>query len=150
VGRVRIGRRTRQCLHDAPCALAVAPKGLCADVPRQLAAIGVGYDGQPESREALRVARALALAAGARLRLRAVVDDRLQSTGWTPTGGPDPPEIWDDVIELVVLSEEVDLLVIGSRRWGAPARVLLGGTGEELMHDARCSVMVVPRLVSTG
>jgi nucleotide-binding universal stress UspA family protein len=43
------------------------------------------------------------------------------------------------------LSDEVDLLVIGSRRWGRAARVLLGGTGESLMHGARCPVMVVPR-----
>lgn len=46
--------------------------------------------------------------------------------------------------ELIALSGEVDLLVIGSRRWGPAVRVLLGSTGEELMHNARCSVMVVP------
>lgn len=43
------------------------------------------------------------------------------------------------------LSDDVDLLVIGSRRWGAVARVLLGTTGETLMHDAGCPVVVVPR-----
>jgi nucleotide-binding universal stress UspA family protein len=43
------------------------------------------------------------------------------------------------------LSVEVDLLVLGSRRWGPLTRVLLGGTGEALMHGARSSVMVVPR-----
>ncbi len=43
------------------------------------------------------------------------------------------------------LSDEVDLLVIGSRRWGPLTRVLLGGTGEALMHGARSSIMVVPR-----
>ena len=50
-----------------------------------------------------------------------------------------PPE------ELIALSDEVDLLVIGSRRWGSAARVLLGGTGEAVMHKARCLVMLVPR-----
>jgi nucleotide-binding universal stress UspA family protein len=35
--------------------------------------------------------------------------------------------------------------VIGSRRWGAAARLLLGSIGEALMHSARCPVMVVPR-----
>lgn len=39
----------------------------------------------------------------------------------------------------------VDLLVIGSRRWGATARVLLGSIGETLMHDASCPILVVPR-----
>ncbi|MDQ6732041.1 MAG: universal stress protein [Actinomycetota bacterium] len=42
-------------------------------------------------------------------------------------------------------SRGADLLVIGSRRWGAPARVILGGTGEGLAHGARCALLVVPR-----
>jgi nucleotide-binding universal stress UspA family protein len=46
---------------------------------------------------------------------------------------------------LLEFSQEVDLLVIGSRRWGPLARVLLGGTGEALVHGARCSLLVVPR-----
>ncbi|MGO9496454.1 MAG: universal stress protein [Solirubrobacteraceae bacterium] len=46
---------------------------------------------------------------------------------------------------LMELCEQVDLLVIGSRRWGGAARVLLGGTGEALMHDATAAVLVVPR-----
>jgi nucleotide-binding universal stress UspA family protein len=46
---------------------------------------------------------------------------------------------------LLKLSEEVDLLVIGSRRWGPVARLLLGSTGEALAHDASCSLLVVPR-----
>ncbi|MGO9884821.1 MAG: universal stress protein, partial [Solirubrobacteraceae bacterium] len=46
---------------------------------------------------------------------------------------------------LLALSNDVDLLVIGSRRWGPSARVLLGTTGEALLHDAACSVLTVPR-----
>ena len=46
---------------------------------------------------------------------------------------------------LLALSEEVDLLVIGSRRWGPLARVLLGGTGQQLGQGSRCSLLVVPR-----
>jgi nucleotide-binding universal stress UspA family protein len=46
---------------------------------------------------------------------------------------------------LVKLSENVDLLVIGSRHWGAMARLLLGSTGEVLAHDAACPLLVVPR-----
>jgi nucleotide-binding universal stress UspA family protein len=46
---------------------------------------------------------------------------------------------------LLALSREVDLLVIGSRRWGPMARVLLGGTGETLLHGAHCPMLVVPR-----
>ena len=46
---------------------------------------------------------------------------------------------------LLELSEHVDLLVIGSRNWGPAARLLLGSTGEALMHDAACAVLAVPR-----
>ena len=46
---------------------------------------------------------------------------------------------------LLALSERVDLMVIGSRRWGPAARLLLGATGEALMHDAACAVLAVPR-----
>ena len=46
---------------------------------------------------------------------------------------------------LMELGEQADLLVIGSRRWGAATRVLLGSTGEALLYDAGCPVLVVPR-----
>jgi nucleotide-binding universal stress UspA family protein len=46
---------------------------------------------------------------------------------------------------LLELSKDVDLLVIGSRNWGPAARVLLGSTGEAIMHDAACAVLAVPR-----
>jgi nucleotide-binding universal stress UspA family protein len=46
---------------------------------------------------------------------------------------------------LLELSESVDLLLIGSRRWGPLARVILGTTGEALLHDASCPVLVAPR-----
>lgn len=46
---------------------------------------------------------------------------------------------------LLELSEHVDLLVIGSRDWGPTARLLLGSTGEALMHDAASAILAVPR-----
>jgi nucleotide-binding universal stress UspA family protein len=46
---------------------------------------------------------------------------------------------------LLSLSEQVDLLVIGSRRWGPVNRLLLGSTGEAVLHDAACPVLTVPR-----
>lgn len=38
-----------------------------------------------------------------------------------------------------------DLLVLGSRRWGPMARLVIGSTGEELVREAPCSLLVVPR-----
>jgi nucleotide-binding universal stress UspA family protein len=46
---------------------------------------------------------------------------------------------------LLDLCADVDLLVIGSRRWGAVARVLLGSTGESLAYHATCPILIVPR-----
>jgi nucleotide-binding universal stress UspA family protein len=47
--------------------------------------------------------------------------------------------------QLAALSEDVDLLVVGSRGWGPARRVLLGGTSHHLVHHATCPVLVVPR-----
>lgn len=46
--------------------------------------------------------------------------------------------------KLAALSERVDLLVIGSRRWGAAAHLLLGGTGEVLVRECRAPLLIVP------
>jgi nucleotide-binding universal stress UspA family protein len=46
---------------------------------------------------------------------------------------------------LLELAQDLDLLVIGSRHWGPASRVLLGSTGEAIMHDAACAVLAVPR-----
>ena len=135
----------------------------------RLAVIGAGYDGTPEAEQAIRQAGSLARAADARLRVRAVVDDRLPvcrmdsgaplrpgdvGRGHRPrdrvaaqaaqreasaTGADFTVEVGfgAPVDELIALSGEVDLLVIGSRRWGPAVRVLLGSTGEALMHNAQ-------------
>ena len=63
VGRVRIGKRTRQLLCHFRCALAVAPRGLAAAPGRRLSHVGVGYDGSEESQAALALAGSIAVAA---------------------------------------------------------------------------------------
>ena len=47
--------------------------------------------------------------------------------------------------ELRKASEAADLLVIGSRAWGAVGRVILGSTSDRVIHDAGSPVLVVPR-----
>jgi nucleotide-binding universal stress UspA family protein len=177
-GSVRIGNRTRQLLSDAPCAVAVAPRGFGARPARPFGTVGVGYDGGPDALRALHSAAALATAAGAKLRVRAVLDDQLPSVGWLHEDRAGVQAMWDEMLDpqarslrdatqravsatgadaeidvrfggpagsLIELSGEVDLLIVGSRRWGPDARVLLGSTGETLMHQASCPVIVVPR-----
>ncbi|HEX2104782.1 MAG TPA: universal stress protein [Solirubrobacteraceae bacterium] len=51
---------------------------------------------------------------------------------------------------LVELSERVDLLVVGSRRWGPVRRTLLGSTSARLIRKAGSPVVVVPRGIATG
>ena len=178
MGRVRISRRTRQLLYDGRCALAVAPRGLSEATDFHLRTVGVGYDDGPESKQALAFAEALAVAAGARLLVRGVVDDRIPPVGWSESGRERVVAMWNELLGPAVdalranaeaavratgadaetqvlagdparvlgqLATEVDLLAIGSRRWGAAARVLLGSIGETLMHDASCPIVVVPR-----
>jgi nucleotide-binding universal stress UspA family protein len=178
-GSVHIGSRTRQLLSDSRCAIAVAPRGLSERPTQRLACIGVGYDGAPESETALALAGSLALRAGATLRVRGVVDDRVPMVGWQSAVREQVLAMWDELLSpqvaallerareaseatgaelaevdvrrggpadaLIELCEQVDLLMIGSRRWGEAARVLLGRTGEALMHGAGAPVLVVPR-----
>ncbi len=66
MGRVFVGDDTREGLNGAPCAVAVSPAGH-ANRPNVLREIGVGYDGSPESKHALAVARELAAIGGSKL-----------------------------------------------------------------------------------
>ena len=49
------------------------------------------------------------------------------------------------VIALEQFSNDVDLLVCGSRGYGPLGSVLLGGVSRRLVHRAACPVIVVPR-----
>lgn len=40
---------------------------------------------------------------------------------------------------------DADLLVVGSRRWGPLARLVIGSTGEDLVRESPCSLLLVPR-----
>jgi nucleotide-binding universal stress UspA family protein len=175
-GRVRIGKRTRQLMCNFECALAVAPRGMHARPDFSLRRIAVGYDRSPESESAVALAGWIGKACGAQLDVCAVVDDRVSqirvfgadewehvvrqeinraraSTIAAAKGAS--ADAHTEVLRgrpadaLLALSERVDLLVIGSRRWGPTKRVLLGSTGEVVMHDAACPVLAVPRPTET-
>ncbi|MGA2014058.1 MAG: universal stress protein [Solirubrobacteraceae bacterium] len=171
-GRTRIGRRGRQLLQDTAFALGVARHGLHQD-GLALRRVGVGYDDGPESAAALELAAVVARGAGAQLAVHTVIDNRAPAFGaawslgelastWeqsrelahaqaeraaTATGVANEvtSAIGDPAHELRRLTDEVDLLVVGSRRWGRLARIVLGSVGEGLMADSGCSVIVVPR-----
>jgi nucleotide-binding universal stress UspA family protein len=50
--------------------------------------------------------------------------------------------------ELILASEDLDLLVLGSRRWGPVKRLALGSTAERVIRHAACPVLVPPRTAS--
>jgi nucleotide-binding universal stress UspA family protein len=53
--------------------------------------------------------------------------------------------VGDPAVELANAAQGADLLVLGSRHWGRLERIALGSTGEELLHEAPCSLLFVPR-----
>jgi nucleotide-binding universal stress UspA family protein len=170
--RVLAGDDAAATLHCAPCAVAVASRGLAAS-PRALSRIGVGLDDSRESRLALEVARRLAHSAGAALRAITVVtpsvplwpaiafnmawagddpsmlhsDDRLLDATSAELGAGAAPETmfgtpWKELSER---SADLDLLVVGSRGRGPLRRLVLGSTSTRLARHAACSLLVTPR-----
>jgi nucleotide-binding universal stress UspA family protein len=51
---------------------------------------------------------------------------------------------------LIAASEQLDLLICGSRAYGPPRAVLLGGVSRRLVSEARCPVIVLARGGDTG
>jgi nucleotide-binding universal stress UspA family protein len=53
--------------------------------------------------------------------------------------------IWGDAApELITASRDLDLLVMGARTHAGVRRALFGGVSSRLLHDAKCSVAVLP------
>lgn len=170
VGRTFLGSVAHGLLHGAPAPVATAPRGYARRPRLAPRLIAVAYDGTPEAEAALGHAESLALDTGARLRLLAVA--AIPATpatmlGYTPPM-PKPAAavlvdglatidpgvdaetrvLGDHSIADAIVADcgtEVDLLVVGSRGYGAFSRVMIGSVAAELIHEARCPVLVVPR-----
>ena len=136
LGRVRLADDTRAALNGARCAVAVAPAGYRTEPPSLMREIGVGYDGSPESEQALALARALAHETAAKLSAfrvvavpgyvfhgRTAVDGTLikdlvdeARAQIAAIDGVEPHAAYGDVAEeLALYSASLDLLVLGSR-----------------------------------
>jgi nucleotide-binding universal stress UspA family protein len=170
-GRAMLGDDTRGALNGAPCAVVVASRGY-AEAPRPLAKIGVAYNGSPESAAALILAKQLAAPTNATVHALEVVS--IPSYAYAgvmvpPIGEGIQPMIDEaesrmkelaDVEgeavyglageELAAFGDRVDLLVVGSRGYGPVKRLVLGSTSDYLQRHARCSLLVLPRAVSSG
>jgi nucleotide-binding universal stress UspA family protein len=164
LGRVRIGDDASAALNGAPCSIAIAPTNY-SQQPGAMRAIGIGYDGSPESEHALSVARMLAGASGAKLSALEAVS--LPSEAFLGPGAVDntPRRLLDDARgriaalgdvephaaygqpaeELALYSASLDLLIVGSRGYGPIGRLIHGSTSQQLAHSARCPLLVLTR-----
>ena len=164
-GRAMLGDDTRSAVNGAPCAVAVAPTGY-AQNRKALERIGVGYDGSRESEAALAVARELAAPTHAVIRAEHIVGLPTYAYGAI---GPAVLANLDAAVEnaekrmqelegvqghadyglssedLADFSEEVDLLVVGSRGYGPWGRLVHGSTSSRLARHTRGPLLIVPR-----
>jgi nucleotide-binding universal stress UspA family protein len=172
VGRLVLGGVAHGLVTGAPCPVGVAPDGYRGRAPRALKLVGVAYDGGPEADEALDFAIRLAAASGAGLRLWFVVEPTgaggasaeryAELTRYFHDWGekrlalgldrvPDGIVTGSEVLEgdpaaaICEAAADVDLLVCGSRGYGALRRVLAGSTARRLLDGAPCPVVIVPR-----
>lgn len=165
IGRLLAGDDAKHTMHLAPVAVAVAPVDYALADPR-IETIGVGWDGGAQAAKALAVAQEIAADRGASVHALTVSTEPL----WPPAGGVGPNDLTEAEVppgaktvdalagvhateatgvaaeELARFADEVDLLVIGSRRSGVVTRLLLGSTADMLLHSARHPLLVVPRV----
>jgi len=168
-GRVMIGDDTRAALNGSPCAVAIAARGY-AEHPTPISKVGVGYNASPEAKAALAVAKRVAAPTHATVHALEVVSIPTYAyTGLMPPTigeGMDAmlaeaaarlgrlPDVQGRAVygltgeELAAFSDEVDILVVGSRSYGPVRRLVLGSTSDFLERHARCSLLVLPRGVS--
>ena len=162
----------RRVLQSAPCPIAITPPAYADRAETVLRRIGVGYEPTPEGVAALATAHELAARAGGELRAVGValpvapfaIDDARDQTpyldeerravraGLEYAVGDLPgvvPTVLDARIgspggELVDVSDDLDLLVCGSRRRSPLHVLLLGSVTERLLEDAACPLLIVP------
>ena len=161
VARTLHGDLVADAIFTAPCAVAVACETRRAHEPRL---IGVGWNGTPESYEALEWATQLAERTGASVQILRALDAR-HPEGTEPEAGvrsraielrdhtrlraqADTTLEWGDAAPLLIgMSRGLDLLVLGSRARGPVGRTILGSVSTDIVHHAECPVVVLPRRV---
>ena len=173
IERRHIGLMERM-VHGAPCAIAIAPEGYAERPAGAFSRIGVGYADTAEGRAAVAEAREIArlsgadgvkLIAGAGLtgallgyaamsaalpeaEAEMLEEARTSAERTARAGaGHDSVEVRheDPAHLLVACSEQLDLLVLGSRDYGPLRHVLLGSVSAAVMRESRCPVVVLPR-----
>lgn len=157
VGRDSGGHVTRSLLRRAPCPVAVAPLSVPLAPGAPVERIGVAYDSSPMARWALHAAIGIAVAADARIVLLAAAPTTEHAATWLhvarlAVAGKAPCEscalAGDAPAALARASQDLDLLVCGTRGRGLPVAAMLGSVSAHLVSHAHCPVIVVPPAVA--
>lgn len=170
--RVLAGSVAETLLSGAPVPVAIAPRGYGDRPTVSLDVIGCGFNGSAEARAALDLAHDFAVRRGARLRLLGIhpplafpgvssgaleyrsVDDALRESlrqqldeAASALDRSAETRLLDGnpAAALTEQSEQLDLLVVGSRGFGPVRSVVLGSVSRALAREAACPVVVVPR-----
>ena len=175
IRRVLPGNIAHELLSGAAAPVAIAPHGYDEQDRRPLATVGVAFDGSSEAEQALLAARELARRAGATLRILTIVEPfafGAVPVSTLDTGTPASRLVEEElravhetavaesrgVVEvegilghgdpsdaLLEQTQELDVLIAGSRGYGPLGAVLLGSTTRTLMHGAACPLIIIPR-----
>lgn len=158
LGRALRGDTAADVAFTAPCGVVVAQPGRGSGPPRR---IGVAWDQTPAADEALEWGIRFVEQTGGELQILRVLEPRHRE-GTQPgvhdkirLGAAqeeaalrvkaDAQVLWGDPVpELLKVSHDLDLLVMGSRVHGPVRRMLFGSTSTRLIHEAHCPVVVLP------
>ncbi|MEA2253156.1 MAG: hypothetical protein QOG70_3398 [Solirubrobacteraceae bacterium] len=172
VGRLVAGDTACSVLQGSLAPVIVTPR---LELPslRERPVIGLGYDGSGASRTALAWAGRLADAVRGTVRVLTVAQSPglvvcagsygIDWDALAPERRAHAVQLAADAVDelgdratgraidgtaherLRAFSEEVDVLVLGSRGYGPVRRTLLGSTSDRLVHGAACPVVLIPR-----
>jgi nucleotide-binding universal stress UspA family protein len=169
LGRIVPGSTGQQLVHDTPRAVAVVPRGWQPRPEHPLTHIGCAYDGSPEAGAALATAVTLTRELGGHLDvmrafwsaplsgvsgIAAAADLEARGHAGLGTVVQDLPAdvdararlmLNDPARAIVARSRGIDLLVLGSRAYGPLRSVWAGSVARQVLNDAACPVIVVPR-----
>lgn len=171
IGRVLLGDAGARLASGAPCAVAVTPRGWADASPDRIRKIGIGFEATPDAEAALTYGSELAGKLGASVLILGVIPakvhrgrggfsdlaywnllkEEMEDNLAEATKRANVDEVESEiragfpVDELTRASNDLDLLVLGSRSYGPVRRVLLGGTSVPVMRSSACPVVVVPR-----
>lgn len=165
-GRTGVGSTAARLLEGARCAVAVVPVGW--EPAGDWVPVGSGFVDAVEGRAATKGAHLLARAAGARMRVLAVVQPRAWMDGAEEevaedlrrraedAAAADTASLFDTPVDIDVqvgdpatalrsASGDLALLVCGARGYGPDGATVLGGVTRQVVADAGCPVIVLSR-----